>query len=136
MIFVQFSIVVMVNVGTLIHTSLTDLLTLLWKECRLLCKAGQPNGFSHSTEVLTNASKSSISIRKMKCSFGCFPGSHGGHLFSTEPEDKSARAGARGGVQSSPETQHEETHLNRHVGTHAHGSLSSFDLTLSPTLLR
>lgn len=54
----------------------------------------------------------------MKCLFCCFPGSHGCHLFSTEPEDKSACVGACGSVQSSPETQHEETHLNRHVGTH------------------
>lgn len=52
--------------------------------------------------------------------FCCFPGSHGCHLFSTEPEDKSASVGACGSFQSSPETQHEETHLNRHVDTHTH----------------
>lgn len=62
MIFVQFSLVVMVNVRTLINTSPADLFTLLWNECKLLRTAGQPNGFSHSTEVLTNASKSSVSI--------------------------------------------------------------------------
>lgn len=50
----------------------------------------------------------------------CFSGSHGCHLFSTEPEDESASAGACGSFQSSPETQHEETHLNRHVDTHTH----------------
>ncbi len=61
------------------------------------------------------------------------PGSHGCHLFGTEPEDKSAGVGARGSVQSSPETQHEETHLNRHVDTHH--SLSSLDLILSQTLI-
>lgn len=44
------------------------------------------------------------------------PGRHGGHLLCTEPEDQSARVGARGGVQSRSETQHEETHLDRHVG--------------------
>lgn len=66
----------------------------------------------------------------------CFPGSHGCHLFSTEPEDKSASVGACGSFQSSPETQHEETHLNRHVDTHTHRSPSSFDLTLSRTLIR
>lgn len=71
---------------------------------------------------------------KAKCLFCGFPGSHGCHLFSTEPEDKSAGVGARGSVQSSPETQHEETHLNRHVDTHR--SPSSFDLTLSRSLIR
>lgn len=47
------------------------------------------------------------------------PGRHGRHLFSTEPEDKSACVGARGSIQSRSEAQHEETHLNRHVGQHA-----------------
>lgn len=46
----------------------------------------------------------------------CFPGSHGCHVFSTEPENKSACVGACSSLQSSPETQHEETHLHGHVG--------------------
>lgn len=69
-----------------------------------------------------------------KCSFCSFPGSHGCHLFSTEPEDKSACVGACGSIQSSSETQHEETHLNRHVGTRRSGF--GLDLTLSQTLIR
>lgn len=66
------------------------------------------------------------------CSF-CFPGSHGCHLLSTEPENKSACAGARSSLQPSPETQYEETDLDRHVGKHtAHPpSLTSLSVRLS-----
>lgn len=57
-------------------------------------------------------------MESFKICYFCFPGSHGCHLFSTEPENKSACVGARSSLQSSPETQYEETHLNRHVGKH------------------
>lgn len=58
------------------------------------------------------------------------PGSHGCNVFSSEPEDESAGAGASGSFQFSPETQHEETHLNRHVDTQR--SSSSFGLPPPP----
>ena len=51
------------------------------------------------------------------CCSCCCSGSHGGHIFSAEPEVEPAAAGARGRIQPGPETQHEETHLHGHVDT-------------------